>query len=218
MTSSQFTQLSCELCSVVGFIPSHWEFVHNDELDSLLNIFPIKSYEELESKITHFPDDIQDYFRRRWYVWNCSKCDEYLFSLPDNVRPNPNLFDQRYDITINGNTEFDIKGTRIPRSFHREIEKHILNPQQLIEYYYENQSKGVRYRFQDRLFIVHHSFVDCRRELRLRCEWEYKRPLYQTYCENFSHIRTREYKGCKASVIFILEREPGRLTSVIDGL
>lgn len=53
MTSSQFTQLSRELCSVVGFIPFHWEFVQNDELDSLLNIFPIKSYEELESKITH---------------------------------------------------------------------------------------------------------------------------------------------------------------------
>lgn len=82
MTSSQFTQLSRELCSVVGFIPSHWEFVQNDELDSLLNIFPIESYEELESKITHFPDDIQDYFRRRWYVWNCSKCDEQnTFSL-----------------------------------------------------------------------------------------------------------------------------------------
>lgn len=182
MTSSQFTQLSRELCSVVGLIPSHWEFVQNDELDSLLNIFPIKSYEELESKI------------------------------------NPNLFDQRYDITIDVNTEFDIKGTRVPPVFHREIEKHILNPQQLIEHYYENQSKGVRYRFQDRLFIVHHSFVDCRRELQLRCEWEYKRPLYQTYCENFSHIRTREYKGCKASVIFILKREPGRHTSVIDGL
>lgn len=88
----------------------------------------------------------------------------------------------------------------------------------MIESFYRRQSNGVRKCYQDRLFIVHHSFVRPEHELNLRCAWDSKKEIYRVFSENINKIKFRECCGCNAGVIFILEREPGIISFSIDGL
>lgn len=181
-------------------------------------MFEINSYEELEDAVRNLSPELKNYFRRRWYLWKCSQCDEYLFNLNPNVEPNPNPRDQAYDIMFDGRIGFDIKGTVIPRPFRHNAEEFIRNPVEMIDFYYDRQSKGVRRCYQNRLFIVHHSFIDADRELWLRSDWKAKEKIYGIFSENISKINFRDCHGCKAGVIFILEREYGKVTYSIDGL
>ena len=156
--------------------------------------------------------------KRKWYLDKCARCDEYLFGLNPNVTPNPNPYDKRFDLTFEGKIKFDVKCSIIPHHLQSEAEECITNPQRMIESFYRRQSNGVRKCYQDRLFIVHHSFVRPEHELNLRCAWDTKKEIYRLVSENINKIKFRECYGCQAGVIFILEREPGIVSFSIDGL
>lgn len=218
MNAAEFQKLSADLRSLASRIPLHWGAVQNNRFDSIIDMFEIDTYEQLEAAIHNLSPEIQNYFRRRWYLWKCADCDQYLFSLNPNVVPNPNPKDQNYDIMFDGKVRFDIKGTVIPRSFRSDTDSCIINPQEMIDFYYDRQSSGVRHSFQNRLFIVHHSFIQPEREFILRCGWGSKEKIYKIFSDNFSDINFRTSHGCKAGVIFILERERGKISFSIDGL
>lgn len=218
MNATQFQKLSKDLRSLARIIPLHWGAVQNNRYDSNINMFGISSFEQLDAAVKNLSPDLRNYFRRRWYLWKCAQCDEYLFNLNPNVEPNPNPKDKSYDIMFDGEVGFDVKGMVIPRSLRNDVEACIRNPQKMIDFYYDKQSTGVRHCFQNRLFVVHHSFVEPEREFILRCAWGSKEQIYRIFSENFSKIKFRQYKGCKAGVVFILERERGKLSYCIDGL
>lgn len=218
MTESEFKKLSNELRSCVNNIPKHWGAVQNDKFDSDLNVFEIYSFEELERMIANLPTKRQMYNRRRWFIRMCSKCDEYLFYVNKNVTPNPNTRSKKYDIVFNGKLYFDVKCSVIPGPLLNDVEKCIADPKNLIKHYYEHQSNGVRHHFQNRLFIVHHSFIQPERELLLRCAWGSKEGIYKFFSENIANMHFEEYNGCTATTIFILERERGKVSYVISGL
>lgn len=218
MNANQFQKLSTDLRSLARIIPLHWGAVQNNRFDANINMFEIETFEQLENAIKNLSPELQNYFRRRWYLWKCAQCDEYLFNLNPNVEPNPNPRDQTYDIMFDGEVGFDVKGTVIPRSFRNDVEGCIRNPQQMINFYYDKQSTGVRHCFQNRLFIVHHSFIQPEREFILRCAWGSKENIYRIFSQNFSKIQFRECHNCKAGVIFILERERGKVSFTIDGI
>lgn len=88
----------------------------------------------------------------------------------------------------------------------------------MIRFYYEEQSRGRRFDIQNRLFIVHHSFVDPNREFYLRCAWESKRKIYKLFSENVDKIEFFEYDNVLSAVVFILEREPRVVSYKISGL
>lgn len=217
MDATRFKDISSELSSIIDIIPP-WGSVQNNLYDSSIDMFEVSSFAELENKIVELSPKRQQYFRRRWFLWQCSRCDEYLFALNPNVTLNPNAKDYKYDLVFNGQVVFDLKGTIIPRPLQGDVEGCLQNPQKLIDSYYERQSTGTRNHMQDRLFLVHHSYVDPKRELHLRCAWDFKRDLFRFFSENFSCIIFREYNGCKVGLIFILEPTPGNLTFLIDGL
>lgn len=218
MNANQFQKLSTDLRSLARIIPLHWGAVQNNRFDANINMFEIETFEQLENAIKNLSPELQNYFRRRWYLWKCAQCDEYLFNLNPNVEPNPNPRDQTYDIMFDGEVGFDVKGTVIPHSFRNDVEGCIRNPQQMINFYYDKQSTGVRHCFQNRLFIVHHSFIQPEREFILRCAWGSKENIYRIFSQNFSKIQFRECHNCKAGVIFILERERGKVSFTIDGI
>lgn len=218
MTNEEFNTLSSDLRILAKNIPLNWGRVQNNKNDDKIDMFSIQSYDELEKTIMVLPDIEQNYLRRRWYLWRCSQCDEYLFCVNNNVEANPNPYDKEWDIRFNRSISFDIKGTIVPKSMRLEIEPIIKNPEKMIRFYYDEQSKGRRYDIQNRLFIIHHSFVDPIREFYLRCAWESKRKLYKYFSENIDQIKLIEYKGVKAAVIFILERTQGVVSSEIYGL
>ena len=148
--------------------------------------------------------------RRRWFLWRCSKCDEFLFNTNQNVKPNPNLKDQSYDIEFNNDPmlRFDVKGTVIPRKFRNNVDEILSSPQEMLRFFYDEQSTGTRNNYQNRLFIVHHSFRNQNREMYLRCFWDLKIKIYTDYCSKVNAGSSFfNYKNVISDVIFILENE-----------
>jgi hypothetical protein len=113
-----------------------------------------------------------------------------------------------YDIEFNNSNllQFDIKGTVIPVEFRDNLPALIQNPEEMIRFFYEKQSGGVRKNIQNRLFIVHHSFISQEREMYIRCQWDFKSHLFKEYAQNISTTANFiNYKSVKADVVFIFE-------------
>lgn len=218
MDKSEFDILSKDLRELATMIPLHWGGVQNNYVDDKINMFQINSFNELEKEISSLDEVKKNYLRRRWYLWKCSQCDEFLFYKNDNTEKNSNPYDKEYDILIDGKYKFDIKGTVIPRSFRNCVEESIIDPEKMIKFFYEKQSTGRRYDIQNRLFIIHHSFVSEEREFYLRCAWQSKERIYKTFCDNISSIKLTNYQNVVAGIIFILEREKGKVECKIYGM
>lgn len=218
MTVEEYNILSKDLQSIVKSIPLNWGQTQNDNADSQINMFAIKTYRQLELAIANLSQEKKNYFKRRWFLWQCSKCDEFLFCLNENANPNPNKRDQSYDVEFNNDASlrFDIKGTLIPKQFRNNIEEVISNPRAMIEFFYEQQSKGVRESYQNRLFIVHHSFRLQEREMYLRCHFDFKRNVFKQYAENTKTTSNFiQYNTAKSDVVFIIENLDRSFTSKI---
>lgn len=214
MNSSQYLKLSNELQDLIRKkeIPLNWGAIQNDQTDGKVKLFNIVTFDELKTAIVNLTADEIIYFKRRWFLWRCAQCDEYLFNLNSNVKLNPNSKDQKYDIEFDNDStlRFDIKGTVIPRRFRENPEEIIKDPTPIIDFFYEDQSTGVRNHTQNRLFLIHHSFKKLEREMVLRCHWKFKQEVYAAYASKISsNSKFITYKEVKADVIFILENEDG---------
>lgn len=218
MTNREFETLSKELEAVATRIPHSWGSVQNNRTDDKIDMFSLHTYAALEYAVRNLDVEERNYLKRRWYLWKCSQCDEYLFYRNENVEKNPNPFDKDWDIRIGKDLYLDIKGTVIPKGFWSNVADVLRNPAKIIEYYYEKQSKGRRYDIQNRLFIVHHSLVHPQRELYLRCAWEKKKEIYDFFCRNAEKVGLYETRGVKAGVIFILETDIDVIKYKIMGL
>lgn len=218
MNKPEFEKRSSELRTLTAKIPLHWGAVQNDSFDKNINMFEINSYELLESAISHLDELKKNYFRRRWYIWSCSQCDEYLFTVNAGAEPNPNPKDKTYDVMFLNTLCFDVKGTVIPFSLSNDVEAVISDPNSMITFFYTQQSRCVRNCLQNRLFIVHHSFVDSDREFYLRCAWETKRKLYKFFVDNFSDIVFNKFNDCVTGIIYLIEYQENVITCIIDGL
>lgn len=208
MTQNQYEQLATDLQSLARIVPLNWGSIQNNGTDNKINMFQINSFNELEKEITKLSENDKNYLRRRWFLWRCAQCDEHIFTINNNVTQNPNSRDQSYDIEFNNNPQlrFDVKGTVIPRSFRANIDEVLKDPTNMIKFYYDEQSKGVRNNHQNRLFIVHHSHRAQEREMYLRCHWEYKKLVYQEYSARISmNSNFVNYQNTKSDVVFIIE-------------
>lgn len=207
MTQNEYIKLSNELQQLARIIPLQWGNIQNDGADKQINMFQIHTYEELESQIANLSDNSKNYFRRRWFLWKCAQCDEHIFCMNDNVSPNPNSRDQGYDIEFNNSSlRFDVKGTVIPREFRNDINAVLLDPTDMINFFYEKQSTGVRNNIQNRLFVIHHSYRNQEREMYLRCHWAFKLNIFKEYSEKISlNSNFINFQTAKADVIFIFE-------------
>lgn len=208
MNTAEFKKVSRELQELCKGIPLHWGAIQNDETDSKLNLFKIHSKEQLENNILEFKQDEKNYYRRRWFLWQCAKVDEYLFYQQNNVRKNPNRKDKDWDIEFqqNESLRFDIKSTIIPKIMRPNFK--VKDEEKIIEFYYQNQSKGIRNHLQNRLFIVHHSFYKPERSLVLRCHWNLKQKAFVHFNKIIgTDINFTAHKTVIAKCIFIFEYE-----------
>lgn len=214
LTESQYNVLSSELASMTADMVPHWGHVQNDRYDSCVNMFAADSRAALEGMIAHLDDDHKNYLRRRWFLWKCSQCDEYLFCLAPNAEPNPNPRDKSYDVRIKGKVDFDLKGTVIPKVF-MDSPDLFMDPLALIDYLYDHQSSGVRYGVQNRLFLAHFALDDAM-ELRLRTAWDIHAMAFRYLCVNLDfRYGLFDTHGVKAQLIYFLEIEPGRIDFII---
>ena len=88
----------------------------------------------------------------------------------------------------------------------------------MVKFFYDEQSTGRRYDIQNRLFIVHHSFVGQNREMYLRCAWQSKEAIYKEFCDIIDEIEFISTHNAMAGVIFILERKINEVDYLIVGL
>jgi hypothetical protein len=217
MDTNEYSKLSKELQILSKRMPLHWGSIQNNRTDSKINMFLYNTITQLESAIIHLDKDNKNYFRRRWFLWQCSRVDEYLFYKSKNVIKNPNSKDQDWDIEFNVNPElrFDLKGTVVPK--HMRADFKISNEKELINSYYNNQSKGIRHHIQNRLFIVHHSELQTERNMFLRCHWELKEKAYQDFITKISNsLSFIPYKSAISKCIFILESESNEFSFKIN--
>lgn len=216
MTQNEYYNLSNDLQRLAKIIPLQWGNIQNDDFDSKIDMFLINNYVELEKQISKLNDISKNYFRRRWFLWKCAQCDEHIFSMNNNVKKNPNAKDQSYDIEFNNNPllRFDIKGTVIPKMYRNDIVEIIKSPKNMINFFYEKQSTGIRNHIQNRLFIVHHSLIKQEREMYLRCHWAFKEKIYKKYSENISiNSNFINYENVIADVVFIIENKDKSITN-----
>lgn len=210
MTPKEFKILSKDLQTLIKKIPLFWGKTQNNNTDAQLNFFKLATWRSLENGIKNLSETDKNYFRRRWFLWQCARCDEYLFYKNNTITKNPNKRSQEYDIEFNNNANlrFDIKSTVVPKRFREHID--FKNTQKLVDFYYENQSKGVRYNLQNRLFIVHHSFKNQEREMYVRCYWTLKEKAFKAYAKAISQQKKFvQHNTAIADCIFIIEQENG---------
>ena len=222
LTQAQFETISQGLRVIASRIPLEWGHIQNNaydnELAKVCNIFEVLSLSEFEKKITSFNADHQQYYLKRWFAVRCANCDEYLFYKNDGVTHNPNQFDKKLEIDIKDRVKFDVKSTVIPHCFRYYSYCVLMNPMEIVEFYYDHQSKGRRYDMQNRLFIVHHSLVDPAREPKLRCGWGSKEYVFAKFVREINNISFMIYREQTAGVIFLVETEPKVLKYKIAGL
>lgn len=153
------------------------------------------------------------------YIAHCARCDEYIFCLNDRVIHNSDIFDKSWDIRFEGvcQVAFDVKSSRIPKALIKNAAYAISNPRLMIGSFYRLQSKERRYSINNRLFVVHHSFVAQWRELILRSAWELKNVVFEEYCRRVLEGKKAffDYEGCVCDVIVIQEDAEGNISYVI---
>lgn len=192
-------------------IPFKWGKIQNNEMDSITKkIFHWEDTDSILSDLRGYDNSVISYALRRWYIYKCSECDEYIFSKHDSVIKNPIYKDKRWDIKIN-DIEFDIKGTKIPNDF--SYEYIIKNPLDIIKWFYERQSKEERYGLQNRLFLIHHSMVSKERSDLIRCAFKSKERLINDFLDDFNNVEFFYYNGAKAIILVIVEKERGIIDS-----
>lgn len=200
-----YQSLSKELQQLCKSAPLQWGQIQNNKTDNLIDMFSCKNVDDLEFKIKNLKSETQNYYRRRWFIWKCSMVDEYLFTQLASVKSNPIKKDKNWDIAFSDKYKFDLKGTVVPKMMRSNFDINL--EEELISFYYKNQSKGVRFGEQNRLFTVHHSFKKQDRSIYLRCHWELKEKAYSTFnlLLKENKINWISYKNAISKCIFILE-------------
>ena len=217
MDESEYIRISKELQKLIKSIPLNWGFIQNNKTDSKINMFACNTIDQLEKVIRGLNEDEKNYFRRRWFIWQCSRVDEYLFCKSFNVNTNPNPKDQDWDIMFfnDNNLRFDIKGTVVPKSMRKNFKT--FEESNIINFYYKNQSKGIRYKVQNRLFIVHHSNYRDERSMYLRCHWKLKEEAYNNFIDQLRlGMDFIKYKTVISKCIFILENNNNEFSFKIN--
>jgi hypothetical protein len=231
MNGEEFIMLSTQLRKDCTSVPTEWPDIQNDVSDNKLsfNIFTVSKLSDLNNLISDFEEPLQLYYRRRWFLAKCAECDEYLFYQNSGVIKNPQSESKEWDIRIDRTFSlnkqtflctyyFDLKSTDIPKKFEGGYDAAISAPPKLIQFYYNEQSKGVRFDMQNRLFIVHHSLVSAQRTSALRCAWKTKEACIKKFLSNINDIVFYSYRGCTTGIIFVIDEGSDTPKIIIPGL
>lgn len=226
----EFNAIAADLAGCAHCVRK-WNKVQDNHLDDLIpDFWHIRTFSELEDSISNLDNPAKEYARYRWFIKRCADCDEYLFSINDDVKRNPDEQDKKWDLEFieDKRLRFDLKSTSSPDGFVklnpevtifellRSSQRH---PKSLADWLYEHQSKGRRMDFQSRLFIVYHSFKTPKNDLTIRLNLDFKKKLYSDYVAS---LRRRPFFTKSHNVlcdfIWIVEKSDGEYFGFISSL
>ncbi|HMU44490.1 MAG TPA: hypothetical protein PKA80_14425 [Ignavibacteriaceae bacterium] len=143
--------------------PYKWGMKQNDDYDKQTNfIYHTFSFENLLTEIKNrfeekkSDNNIANYALNRWYnFWSAQAIEKIFCSLPD-VKPALDEKDKLVDFTIQGVT-FDHKTSVFPKNYPHDLTTAFAKSDELINWFYKNQSQQQRKHLKNRLFIVLYS-------------------------------------------------------------
>jgi hypothetical protein len=218
LSQEEYTFLSKHLNDICRIVPYKWGRMQTKDLDRRLpKLLEYKNYDELNGAIQRnvtrgiLPDNDEEnnYYRHRWFLYKCAEVDEYLFGNLPNItaagQANP-----WYDFTVYNRYNLDLKGTVILKQYKDDPEYVFKNPLSLINSFYREQSNDFYYRHrnQNRLFLVHHSFITPANEPYLRVQFGVKSKIFEEYAKmlmNPNHEIYGYLYNRKTDVIFLLQ-------------
>lgn len=226
-----------------------WRKIQNNNTDDKIDYSELEDIDEYDkiNELIKEKGEIQnkDYWLRRWIKIKTEQCDRYLFSQSKRVKDNYNKKSKKYDFIVDG-VELDLKATRIPKKllskdfngdikkvydgkYRKHIKQVLENPEEMLEYLYNNQSEERRYSVHNRLFLI---ACDARSskyyfdELRLLFNYDAKERLINLFIENFKKddlIDLNIYdkkenleKSVKSGVIFMVKYDTHILLKYLD--
>lgn len=144
------TPLQQELVKALNIMDPHWEKQENAKDYNTKFIYEAKSVEEVSTYCKEHGLDL-NYALHRWFNAQVSFMCEDLF-VKHGAVDEENTKDKLVDFYLKGEP-FDLKVTAFPdgETFNMKTRK---GRDQLIEWFYKNQSQGGRKHFGNRLFIV----------------------------------------------------------------
>lgn len=147
------TNLEADLKKCLSMIKADWK-MQNNYLDSNTNfIYKCETLEECLNQIQKFGVD-KEYALHRWYNYMTSVASEYIFCDYGAVHEK-DVYNHDVDIYIN-NIPFDVKLTIYPaKLFDRPYDLNTRKGKnQMIQWYYSNQSQQSRKQLLNRIYIV----------------------------------------------------------------
>ena len=139
-----------------------WKRKQNDLWDRETNfIYKVRHFGELEHQIkvkfekqSNF-NEWRIYALNRWYNFWSAQGIEYIFCSYPNITPHTDPYHQFIDFWID-DIPFDHKTSVFPKEYKQSLEFAKSNPQDILRWLYENQSKQKRFHLQNRLFLILH--------------------------------------------------------------
>ncbi len=170
--------------------PYKWGRKQNNEFDKLTNfIYRTFLFDDVIKEInSRFKKDkehqnISNYALNRWYnFWSAQAVEKIFCSLP-NVKPALDSKDRLVDFAIDGVT-FDHKTSVFPKNFPYPIKEAVKKTDELIRWFYKNQSQQQRKHLNNRLFVVLHSLDGEHWKLKAEICWLKER--IEKYLEGFN--------------------------------
>ncbi len=147
-------------------------------------IYTTRSFKELTNKINDLDVKIQNYALNRWYNFWSAKGVEQLFTTHQNVVANKNEYDKLIDFKLNG-IPFDHKSSVFPVGFNNPLTYAKENEQELIKWFYKNQSQEGRKHLKNRLFVVFYNTAN-QEHWKLKAEISFIKIAIDNYITNFS--------------------------------
>lgn len=147
------TQLEQDLKKCLSLINAYWK-MQNNYMDKRSNfIYKCETLEECLKQIQIAGVD-KEYALHRWYNYMTSVACEYLFCEFGAVQ-DEDIYNHDVDIYING-IPFDVKLTIYPAKLsHRPYDlKTRTGKNEMIKWYYANQSQQARKQMLNRLYVV----------------------------------------------------------------
>lgn len=221
MFPNDFDRISSELERIAPTIPQNWGGKKQTVgRNALFSPYDIESAAELEERIRGFNETDKKYCRRQWFVTKCNQCDKYLlFNSPYALTVRNG---EKGSVIVNGNV-FNVKHTVMPSACVENAEWMVSHPDELAKYYYDNISPcSDRNQTENRLFIIHHSFVSQSRTTLVEAAFKPKQVILDRFCEIMGNIKPYKVEGNNGQderlymwMVFVLEREEGKVCGKI---
>ena len=96
------------------------------------------------------------------------------------MKPNYNQYDKLVDFRIN-EIPFDHKTSVFPKAYPKTLEEALENKEELIRWFYKNQSQEGRKHFKNRIFLVLYNKENVNEHWKLKTEILYIKTIIEKY-------------------------------------